>query len=357
MLDLRPGEEALVFITHDESTFNANDGKRKIWKEEGKNPIRPKNRGKGIMVSAFCTPGGILRIPDGVSNAELQLNPTWPMKSGVPVREAVEYLEYGKDNYWTGEKLVKQVVDVALPIFRYAFPGCRGLWAFDNATNHSSYHPQALVASRMNLSPGGGQARMREGFDHNRQLPQAMIFTDNHKDFELRGKPKGVQHVLQERGLWRYWRSDGGRFLLECPTSKGRTGCPDVMPEGGCCGRRLLSEQRDFCEQKGWLEQELEMAHQELIFYPKFHCELNFIERFWCSAKYYTRENCQYSLEGLREVVPAAMRHVSPASINRYYNHCSRTIDAYASGHDYGTKAFKEQVYKGHRQVTDKTKW
>jgi hypothetical protein len=50
----------------------------------------------------------------------------------------------------------------------------------------------------MNLSPGGGQARMREGFDHSRQLPQAMIFADNHKDFELRGKPKGVQHVLQE---------------------------------------------------------------------------------------------------------------------------------------------------------------
>lgn len=67
--------------------------------------------------------------------------------------------------------------------------------------------------------------------------------------------------------------------------------------------RRLLSTQRDFLEQKGWLQEELETTHQEPLFYPKFHCELNFIERFWCSAKFYTRENCQYSLDGLREVL------------------------------------------------------
>lgn len=309
------------------------------------------------MVSAFCTPGGILRVPENISDDELLRNPMWQKKNGKPVREALEYLEYGKDNYWTGEKLVKQTVEAALPIFRYAFPGCRGLWAFDNATNHSSFHPEALVAARMNLSPGGKQAVMREGFDHNRQLPQAMVFANNHRDPALRGKPKGAQHVLQERGLWRYWRSDGGRFRLECPTTFDRSGCPEQMPEGGCCARRLLSVQRDFLEQKGWLEDELEKAHQELLFYPKFHCELNFIERFWCSAKFYTRENCQYSLEGLREVLPVAIQSVSSAAINRYYNHCARTIDAYASGCNYGTKTFKDHVYKGHRQVVDKSKW
>ena len=65
---LPPGEKPLVFITHDESTFNANDGKRKTWKEEGKQPLRAKSRGKGIMVSGFLTPGGRLRVPDTISN-------------------------------------------------------------------------------------------------------------------------------------------------------------------------------------------------------------------------------------------------------------------------------------------------
>jgi hypothetical protein len=136
----------LVSITQDESTFNANDGKRRIWMEEGKNPLRPKARGQGIMVSGFLTPGGILRVPDHIPDAELLRNPTWPLLNGIPIRDAMEYLIFGKDKYWTGDKLVNQVVSAVLPIFRYAFPGCQGLWAFDNANNHNSFKSNALVA-------------------------------------------------------------------------------------------------------------------------------------------------------------------------------------------------------------------
>jgi hypothetical protein len=90
---------------------------------------------------------------------------------------------------------------------------------------------------------------------------------------------------------------------------------------------------------------------------PKFHCEMNFIERFWCGAKWYSRENCSYSFEGLRATVPKALDSVSTASIHRYYKLCERTIEAYAAGMSYGTEEFAERVYKGHRQVVDKSKW
>ena len=49
--DLPEGVSPLVLVTHDESTFNANDGRRKAWMEKGKQQIRPKGQGKGIMVS------------------------------------------------------------------------------------------------------------------------------------------------------------------------------------------------------------------------------------------------------------------------------------------------------------------
>jgi hypothetical protein len=72
MADLQEGEELLIFITHDESTFNANDGKRKISKMEGTNPLRPKGKGKDIMVSGFLTPrGGSLKVPDSILDEEL----------------------------------------------------------------------------------------------------------------------------------------------------------------------------------------------------------------------------------------------------------------------------------------------
>ncbi|KAN0067115.1 hypothetical protein V8E54_014762 [Elaphomyces granulatus] len=57
---------------------NAFDGKHRFWAKKGEQPLRPKGMGKGIMVSGFLTPGGILRVPDHVSDEELSSNPTWP---------------------------------------------------------------------------------------------------------------------------------------------------------------------------------------------------------------------------------------------------------------------------------------
>ena len=243
------------------------------------------------MVSGFLTPGGRLQVPDHIPDSELLQDPQWVKVDGKPVRDAMWLLEYGKDNYWTGDKMVEHAIRIALPIFRYAFPNCQALFAFDNASNHCSFSEDALVAKRMNLNPGGQQPIIRDGFDYKHGLPQAMVFSNTHHIPELRGKPKGLEAILRERRLWPVngCRSDGLKFLLQCPSSHGRPGC---IPElkGGCCARTLMASQQDFQQQKGRLEEELQVAGQFVIFYPKFHCELNFIERFWCSTKYYARD-------------------------------------------------------------------
>lgn len=58
--NLPEGVSPLVLVTHDESTFNANDGRRKAWMEKNKQPIRPKGQGKGIMVSGKLRINGTL---------------------------------------------------------------------------------------------------------------------------------------------------------------------------------------------------------------------------------------------------------------------------------------------------------
>ncbi|RPA94629.1 hypothetical protein L873DRAFT_1846536 [Choiromyces venosus 120613-1] len=221
---LLEGEKPIVFITHDESTFNVNDDKRRIWKEEGKQPLRAKSRGKEIMVSGFLTPGGRLKVPDTIPDEELLQDHMWPKRGSIPIRDAMEFLEYGKNNYWTRDKMVHHMMQIALPIFQVAFPGCQALFAFNNASNHSCYAPNALLASKMNQGPGGGQPLMRDGFIHSKHRLQSMVYPENHSNNELRGKAKGLEQVLKERGLWKKCRSNGFPFLLKCPTSNNRLG-------------------------------------------------------------------------------------------------------------------------------------
>src|SRR6185312_17378378 len=75
---------------------------------------------------------------------------------------------------------------------------------------------------------------------------------------------------------------------------------------------------RDFLSQKSTLEEAILEAGHRCIFYPKFHCELNYIERYWGAAKRYARENCDYSWSGLQRVVPAALESVDTITIRRF---------------------------------------
>lgn len=322
--ELLEGKKPIVLVTHDESTFNSNDGRRAAWMKEGQQPLRPKGRGKGIMVSDFLIPYGRL-----VSRGQ-DCDPTF----------ATEYLEYGKDNYWTGESMISQLVNKAIPIFEAVFPDFQACFMFDNSSNHGMYASDALMASKMNLNPGGRQLKLRDGF-FSRGCPQSMVFPNNHPVFP--GQPKGIRQVLLERGIWRQGLN------LDCK--------PKCPPEGNCCARNILSMQEDFRAQKGKVQEVVESRGHVCLFYPKFHCELNFIEPYWGAAKRYSRDNCDYSLSGLRKTVPAALASVSNVSILRYHNKCLRIMDAYKAGMSYGTAEFRNRVYKSHRRVEDRDKW
>ena len=68
-------EKPLLLVTHHESSFNANDEMRQLWMFNGKHLSQPKSKGKGIMVSAFLTPNGVLQVPSAVPDTELPKDP------------------------------------------------------------------------------------------------------------------------------------------------------------------------------------------------------------------------------------------------------------------------------------------
>ena len=50
---------------------------------------------------------------------------------------------------------------------------------------------------------------------------------------------------------------------------------------------RILENQSDFLHEKSQLQIEIRKRGDECIFYPKFHCELNYIEYYWGAVKRY----------------------------------------------------------------------
>lgn len=259
-------------------------------------------------------------------------------------------IKYGSgkddDGWWNAEKMVKQVKEKAIPIFEKRFPGKVALFAFDNSSGHAAFSPNALVASRMNMKPGGKQPRMRQTV-FNGQV-QSMVFTSNDAPSpNLVGEPKGMRQVLEERGLWR----DG--LLKQCGKRKGEKGKDelDLCVNGkDCCARRILENQPDFANEKSLLQTTIEELGHECIFYPKFHCEFNFIEFFWAAVKRYTREQCNYSFAGLESTVSNALRSVSLTTIRRFAQRSNRWIQAYANGLSPGQQQFAVQVYRSHRR-------
>ncbi|GBC21156.2 hypothetical protein RIR_jg24235.t1 [Rhizophagus irregularis DAOM 181602=DAOM 197198] len=335
--DLAEGEKEHILVTHDECIFYSNDGLRGVWAKNGELPLRKKGNGKSIMISEFLTEvDGRLKLKP--ENIEQYPN--------VPV-EAREYLEPGKDRegYWTAENVIEQIKIKAIPIFEVLYPNCIGIFAFDNSSNHAIFAKDALVAKKMNLKPGGLQPKMRDTYWGPDNQLQSMVFSDDHPNEKLRGQPKGLRQILQERKKW-----PNGGLMLECKECKEKN---DDENRINCCARRVMSLEPDFLAQKGAIAEIIEKAGHKCIFYPKFHCELNFIERYWGAAKRHARENCNYSWVGLKQIVPQSLESVSLITIRRFARKAWRYMSLYQKGIGGKLAEYAVKKYRSHRRIPD----
>jgi hypothetical protein len=265
------------------------------------------------MVADFVSADyGWLRSPDGKESV-------WVLfKAGK-----------GHEGYFMNEN-IKDQMDKAMAILEKYFPNDNHVFLYDNATTHLKRSDEALSARNMTKGPSDkfgvlrtvtddagkqvhaangtllkekirmGKGRMPNGEE------QDFYFPDDHPTHP--GFFKGLTIILEKCGFTGV--SGKGAKLMEC---KG-VHCPPSAND--CCCRCMLFCQPDFAEVESTLEITAKSHGFEIIFFPKFHCELNFIEQCWGYAKWCYRMYPPSSKEAdLESNLIAALEEVPQSSM------------------------------------------
>ena len=226
-----------------------------MWREEDRPAILPKTKGSGIMVSGFAEEhGAYLQLTD----AELVL-----AKERFPdiKLSARQLLEYGddKEGYWTGDRFMEQVKNTAnIAEFKYERSQYTVVQLFHQGSCHRKFDKHALLVKKSFVKDGGPWCVCDTVWA---QKPQRNVTDD--------GSGKGLRTILNEQGIntANMWADDM---------------------------RVVLSNHDDFVNGKTPLEHYLHGRGFLAYLLPKFHCELNPIERVWAQAKayYWAHTNC-----------------------------------------------------------------
>ncbi len=174
----------------------------------------------------------------------------------------------------------------------------------------------ALNADAMNVKPGGKQPVMRTTIFNGET--QEMVLPD--------GTPKGMKIVLEERGV-----------------------CTNDMISKDMA--KKLKEYNDFKNCKSIICEKIESRGHMCIYIPKFHCELNPIERCWCQAKKYTRAYANGSIVRLRKILPKGLDSVTKEMIMKFFQKSKDYEKAYREGYTTENVDNIVKLYKSHRRV------
>ncbi|OAX33831.1 hypothetical protein K503DRAFT_836237 [Rhizopogon vinicolor AM-OR11-026] len=334
------GRHTVVWF-HDESTFYAHDRRKKRWvhKDEKSTP-QPKGQGLSLMVADFVSADyGWLRSRDGMQSARILF------RAGK-----------ARDGYFSNDEIIRHA-EKAMTILEKDYPDDDHVFVFDNATTHLKRADDAISARQMpkgckdwgvnapvrdaqgNLIRADSgkvmmqKVRIADGF-HN-GVPQEFYWPEGH---EKAGLFKGMASILTERGF------DVSKLKAQCKNFECAAGAM------GCCCRRILYRQPDFANIESLLETTCKARGVQVIFLPKFHCELNFIEQCWGFAKRLYRGYPMSTKDSdLEQNVEKALDAVPLASMRRFAIRSSRFMDAYHKCLNGSQAAWAAKKYRGHR--------
>ncbi|KIJ44951.1 hypothetical protein M422DRAFT_251574 [Sphaerobolus stellatus SS14] len=275
----------LILVTHDESTFYANDRWKAKWTHKDDKAVpEPKGEGQSLMISDFLTPEWG-RLVDGEEEG--------------------------------------RIVDMAIDIFEGKTKG----QAMPKGPSEGWTHKKGGPNMRPGVLPDGNF--------------QELYYPDDHP--LMGGWFKGMEQIIRECGLW-----PANGLNAQCESFKCEEGCTD------CCCRRLLFMQPDFVNQKSALEELVTRRGHICDFYPKFHCELNFIEQYWGAAKlrYWSSPHTKNIME-MEANVLTSLADIPLQQIRRYAGRSAKFMDAYIKGLNGAQAAWAARKYHGHRVLPE----
>ncbi len=173
------------------------------------------------------------------------------------------------------------------------------------------------------------------------------------------GHQKGMRTILIERGEWK----DGMlKICHDCEVKrfdyarieyyKDIYNPNDRRFSNYCCAWRCLSLQPDFLSQKELLTEVVESYGCEILFYPKYHCELNYIEMVWAYLKAKLRRECQNDFQNMLKRIPQILlNEIDITFFKRVERHCLRFMSGYRIGLEGPELDYAMKKYSSHRRL------
>jgi len=210
----------------------------------------------------------------------------------------------GQDGYFTNGEILKQV-QAALAILAKHYPCEDHVFIFDNTTTHQKWADGALSAHNMpkfpsknfyayhnKVSDNGCPVFSTDGWIVKEPIqmtgakicngsPQDLYFPMDHPS-----NPRAFKWMMNILMEHRY--TDSSQLHVQCDGLKYTAGATS------CCCQRILP---NFVAVKLFLETLCHSHSIQVLFLPKFHCELNPIEQCWGYAKRKYREYPRSSKE------------------------------------------------------------
>ncbi|KAF9506611.1 hypothetical protein BS47DRAFT_1378081 [Hydnum rufescens UP504] len=234
----------------------------------------------------------------------------------------------------------------AMDILWQHYPANNHIFVFDNAKTHSKRAEDSLLAHRMpkgtsrpdanwglrvNERDEAGNLVYTHGSKVNKVFkrmgdatfnnkPQPLYFPNNHPTHP--GLFKGMAIILEECGY-----NNVHDLHAQCPEFN----------------------QPDFINVDSLLEAHCAEQGFTVIFLPKFHCELNFIEMCWGFAKWLYRE--LPAVEDIECNMVNSLESIPITSMCQFANHSLRYMDGYRHGLNGKEAAWVMKKYCGHHQI------